>query len=55
MKADWLDELVISVHFLPNHDKLVAPIDFDPDTLAKYFPEIHSLPQTVFKNYFNTV
>jgi len=55
MQADWLDELVISVHFLPNHDKLVAPIDFDPDTLAKYFPEIHSLPQTVFKNYFNTV
>lgn len=52
MQADWLDELVISVHFLPTQDGLVAPIDFDPETLAKYFPEIENLPQVVFENYF---
>ncbi len=54
-QADWLDELVISVHFLPNHDKLVAPIDFDPETLVKYFPEIERTPQVLFENYFNTI
>lgn len=54
-QADWLDEIVLSVHFLPNHDHLVAPIDFDPETLAAYFPEIKHAPQAVFENYLTTI
>lgn len=54
-QSEWLDELVLSVHFLPNHDAFVAPIDYDPETLNTYFPEIKQAPQSVFKNYFDTI
>ncbi|ADG41171.1 MULTISPECIES: histidinol-phosphatase HisJ [Leuconostoc] len=54
-QADWIDEIVLSVHFLTNHDQLVAPIDFDPKTLATYFPKITQSPQVIFENYLATI
>ena len=54
-QVDWIDEIVLSVHFLPTMDGLLAPIDYEADTLATYFPEINDNPQIVFKNYLKAI
>lgn len=53
--ADWTDEIVISVHFMPNKAGQLAPIDYTPEVLAVAFPEIVTAPQAVFARYFDTV
>ncbi|WEV53877.1 histidinol-phosphatase HisJ [Leuconostocaceae bacterium ESL0723] len=53
--ADWLEEIVLSVHFMANDQNIVAPIDYDEQTLADYFPTELEEPQRLFARYFDTV
>ncbi|MDF7626754.1 histidinol-phosphatase HisJ [Lactobacillaceae bacterium L1_55_11] len=53
--ADWLEEVVLSVHFMANDQGVVGPIDYDEQTLADYFPTEMKQPQRLFARYFDTV
>ncbi|MDR3191069.1 MAG: histidinol-phosphatase HisJ [Lactobacillaceae bacterium] len=53
--ADWIDEIVLSVHFLPNANGLLAPIDFAASALETYFADDLLTPQQLFARYFKAV
>ncbi|MGX4593937.1 histidinol-phosphatase HisJ [Leuconostoc sp. JNUCC 76] len=54
-QASWIDEIVLSVHFLPNNDGIIAPIDYDPETLSAYFSDERQNPQVLFQRYYDAV
>ncbi|AKP35735.1 histidinol-phosphatase HisJ [Leuconostoc mesenteroides] len=54
-ESNWIDEIVLSVHFLPNNEGNVAPIDYESDTLSAYFSDECRNPQILFKRYYDAV
>ncbi|MCK8628003.1 histidinol-phosphatase HisJ [Fructobacillus cardui] len=53
--ADWIDEIVLSVHFLENDYGLIGPIDYDPDQLKRFFSTGLQDPQALFNKYLTAV
>lgn len=53
--ADWIDEIVLSVHFFENDHGLIGPIDYDPDQLKQFFPTELQNPQALFNKYLTAV
>ena len=53
--SKYLDELIISVHFLPDHHGNLQPIDFTAESLAVGIPTIVTDPQSVFETYYETL
>ncbi|QEA58675.1 histidinol-phosphatase HisJ [Leuconostoc koreense] len=54
-ESNWIDEIVLSVHFLPNNGGDIAPIDYDSDALSTYFSDECRNPQVLFKRYYDAV
>ncbi|GMA70350.1 histidinol-phosphatase [Leuconostoc litchii] len=52
---DWIDEIVLSVHFLPNSSSDIVPIDYDPETLSNYFMRECREPKKLFERYYEAV
>ncbi|KDA50115.1 Histidinol-phosphatase [Leuconostoc pseudomesenteroides PS12] len=52
---DWIDEIVLSVHFLPDRYGNLMPIDYEPETLSQYFATELQTPQALFAKYFDVV
>ncbi|CAK1228355.1 histidinol-phosphatase HisJ [Fructobacillus evanidus] len=53
--ANWIDEIVLSVHFLRNSSGLIGPIDYDTDQLKQFFPVELQNPQVLFNKYVTAV
>ncbi|WP_395319841.1 histidinol-phosphatase HisJ [Fructilactobacillus frigidiflavus] len=51
----WIEEVVISVHFLKNQQGEFVPIDYSPEILATEMPEIKQDQQSFFQQYFATI
>ncbi|CAH1850650.1 histidinol-phosphatase HisJ [Convivina intestini] len=54
-QANWLDEVILSVHFLPNQAGDLAALDYDALTFEKYFGPDLVDPQALFQRYFTAV
>ncbi|MCT0958139.1 histidinol-phosphatase HisJ [Weissella cibaria] len=52
---DVVEEIVLSVHFIPSDKQALAMIDGSPDILRQHFQQQLRQPQQLFQNYFQTV
>ncbi|CAK8053592.1 histidinol-phosphatase HisJ [Eupransor demetentiae] len=51
----WWDEIVLSVHFLPDKKGDLAAIDYDAETFEQYFGPDLDQPQQLFARYFQAI
>lgn len=52
--APQLDEVVLSVHFMPNQNGLIYGIDGDPETIQREFL-VNMTADQLFKRYYDTI
>lgn len=52
---DWIDEIILAVHFIKSDSGEILPIDYSAEYLKKHFENMLSDPQLFYKNYFDTV
>lgn len=52
---DWLDEIVLAVHLMPDDTGKLAPIDYSADILSARFEQLLQDPQAFYRRYFEIV
>lgn len=53
--SDWIDEIVLSVHFMKNRAGQLYGIDYSPELLAEGFKLELANPQELFQRYYATL
>ncbi|MGX7042584.1 histidinol-phosphatase HisJ [Leuconostoc holzapfelii] len=52
---DWVDEIVLAVHLLPDDSGQIAPIDYSAALLMTQFNQMLVNPQVFYQQYFKVV
>ncbi|MCT4379379.1 histidinol-phosphatase HisJ [Leuconostoc falkenbergense] len=51
-QAEWVDEVILSVHFMPDDMGILHRIDDNVDSISRYFAETLTAPQVFYQRYF---